>query len=132
MKRNISKSFAVLVMVLMLIGCANTGTTTTAGADQDFITNSYNALSVAGQAYDKGMTAIGTMYKAGQFSEENKVKAVAVATIYKAKYEEAVDALVLYSKSPTAANKLAVQTKIGEATAQVAAITALQILNSTK
>jgi hypothetical protein len=126
------KYFVVLVMSLMLIGCANTGTTTTSGADADFITNSYNALFIAGQSYDKGMTAIGTMYKAGQFSEENKAKAVAIATVYKAKYEEAIDSLVLYSKTPTAANKLATQIKIGEATAQVAAITALQILNTTK
>ena len=113
-----------------LMGCASNGTQKTSnGADLQFITDSYKSLDIAGKSVDAAMTAIGTLYKAGQFSEDAKTRAIAADTAFQASYKSAVDALAAYRAAPSDATKQAAQVAMASVAVQVAAVVALNVIN---
>ena len=125
------KTVPILILLLFFTAaCAKTGAVTTSGADQDFITNSYNALDLGGKSVDRAMTAIGMLYKAGQFSSSDKAMAVQAYSTFQTSYNRAVDALTVYSVTPSPANKTAVTAALVDVGVQVAAVVALSIIQA--
>ena len=130
MKRANRLAFLLIIM-LALVSCGKSdGTLTSTGADATFVANSYQTLDVAGKSVDTAMKSIAMLYKAGQFSEANKAMAVSAANQFKLSYDSAVDALLLYSTTPTAANKSAVTAALVNVGVQVAAVVALNIVTA--
>lgn len=122
------RASGILLLLVVFVACASTGARTATGADQGFITNQYKLLRAAGETYDKAMLTLGAMYKAGQLSEKDKVSATAIGKVFKSRYDSAVDALALYSRVPTEANRSAVTRSVTEVGVQVSAITALTLI----
>lgn len=80
---------AVLVLAMAVIwGCA------------DFTRNAYRTLAVSQATYDGTLTTLGSLYKEGKMTEEDKAKAVELGRLYKNAHNDAVSALEAYVLAP--------------------------------
>ena len=122
------KYLPIIVVLLFLAGCASTGTTTSTGASSDFIGNSYKLLSANGTTADTAMKSIAMLYSQKQVGEDTKTRAIDAMNKFKTAYDDAVDKLTAYSKTPTDSSKLAAQTAIATVELQVAVIVALNVI----
>jgi len=121
--------FSFLLLILVLIaGCAQTGKTTTSGADQDFLTNSYNGLKVSAVSVDGAMKTIASLYTSGKISEDVKAQVITAYDKFKLAYADSTSKLSVYSITPTDATKTAATTAIANVGIQVAAIIALSVV----
>ena len=122
------KYLPIIVVLLFLAGCASTGTTTSTGASSDFISNSYKLLSANGTTADTAMKSIAMLYSQKQVGEDVKARAIDAMNKFKIAYDDAVDKLTAYSKTPSDASKLAAQTAIATVELQVGVIVALNVI----
>ena len=122
------KFVPTLIILLFMAGCASTGTTTSTGASSDFVSNSYKLLSANGTTADTAMKSIAMLYSQKQVGEDVKARAIDAMNKFKIAYDDAVDKLTAYSKTPSDASKLAAQTAIATVELQVGVIVALNVI----
>jgi hypothetical protein len=119
-------------MALALASCAGTGKLTTTGADADFVNGWYKTLYTEAGLIDVAMTAMGTAYKEGKFSEANKASATVAHTAFKTAWDAAIPKLIEYYNTPTEATKSAANLACIQVQTTAAAVTAISVLQSTQ
>ena len=124
--------YVFIALAVGVMGCAKSGTVqpytnAPTGLDATFVDNTYKEQQAVATAVDTAMGSMGALYKAGKFSEANKVKAIAADTTFKTAYDAAVTALQVYDLTPTDANKSAVTSAMVALGIQAAAVTALNV-----
>jgi hypothetical protein len=80
-----------------------------AACGANFSKNTYRALAIQANAYDAAMSSAGDLYKAGKIDDALKAKIISAATAFKDSYDNAIDKMVAYEKSPPAAKDAAMQ-----------------------
>jgi hypothetical protein len=130
-KRNRNVIMAI-ALTLFVAACAHTGTLYPSGADQDFINNWYKTLYAEAMTVDATMTTLGVFYKAGKLSEADKTKAVAAHVQFKTAFDDAIAKLITHYNEPSDASRTAANNACINVEIQMAAITAISILTSSK
>ena len=83
-----------LVLVLLLIAsCAG------------FSQSAYKGLVLSYHTYDGVLSSMGSLYKEGKVSEEQKAEAIKLGRVYAKAHNEAVGALATYEEAGGEANK---------------------------
>jgi len=112
MTRVMKHYLIVMIMLLLVLGCAT------------FSRDSYRVLTVSYQSYDATLSTLGSLYKEGKISEEQKADVVLLAEAYKIAHNEAVDVLAKYEESGRQGNKDAVTSAISNTSAALARLIA--------
>lgn len=87
---------AVILVLLLLAGCASTGVTPTSGSTPSASERrtTLNSLLTMKEAYDKAFTTLGLLYKQGKLSEQAKDNTVKYGNVYLAAHNQAVQDLL--------------------------------------
>lgn len=96
MKQGLLILMAILVMAMAFTACN----------EQDFTTDAYRTLTVSKEFRDTALSSLGDLHRQGLISEEVKDEAIRIGDAYMRAHQLAVDAVVVYSSSKTAENRM--------------------------
>lgn len=110
MRKRAFKASILIIIALCLMAC------------DDFVRDSYRALTISFQTYDLVLTGMGDLYKEKLISDAVKDDAIKYAKPYKVAHNGAVKALAAYETAGGEANKqayIAASMEMGKALAEL-------------